>query len=116
MKFNRIAAGHYATEDGCYAVVSDGFGYVSNEQRDGEGLLAGVTGQEWAAVGSSTGGLREDHNAGENLGWYNTKREAVVACEDHNRKQMSLRPMPGETAAEAVERVTKAARRDNRFA
>lgn len=81
MKFTKVEAGWYATADGQWAVVIDGYGHVSNADRDGDGLLAGVTGNEWAAVHDPAGRLREDHNAGSNIDWFDTKREAVAACE-----------------------------------
>lgn len=78
MKFTKIEAGHYATEDGRYAVVSDGYspGYIRDEYGDVMGV-----GGEWAAVYDPHGGLRTDHNAGENLNWFPTKREAVAYLE-----------------------------------
>lgn len=82
MKFKRIQAGWYATEDGRFALVNDGHGFVSQAERDGDGLMAGVTGDEWAAVFSPGGGLTTDHNAGENLEWFDTKREAKEFLED----------------------------------
>lgn len=81
MKFTKVQKGWYATEDGHWAVVTDGIGYVSQAQREGDGLLCGVTGNEWAAVFDPKGRLREDHKAGDNLDWFDTKREAVAHCE-----------------------------------
>ena len=46
------------------------------------GILAGVTGDEWAAVFDPRGRLREDHGAGDNLDWFDTKREAVAYSEN----------------------------------
>lgn len=76
MKFTKIEAGWYATEDGRYAVVIDGY-KPSAELRDQEF----ITGGEWATVFDGRGGLRENHNAGENLDWFSTKREAVAHAE-----------------------------------
>lgn len=85
MKFTKIAAGHYATEDGTYAVVVDGYSYVSEAERNGSGIMAGITGGEWAAVHDPQGRLRTDHNAGHNIDWFPTKRQAVAACERDSR-------------------------------
>jgi hypothetical protein len=41
-----------------------------------------VTGDEWAAAFDPRGRLREDHGAGDNLDWFDTKREAVAYCEN----------------------------------
>lgn len=83
MKFNRIAAGHYATPDGCYAAVSDGWGFTNQDFTN----ETGVHGQEWAAIYSPDGGLREDHQIGETLEWFDTKFEAVEACKRHAEKE-----------------------------
>jgi hypothetical protein len=80
MKFTKIAAGHYATADGTYAVIADGYGYVTEAERDGSGIHAGITGGEWAFVRDGQGRLRSDHNVGENIDWFPTKREAVAAA------------------------------------
>lgn len=77
MKFTKVRAGWWATEDGTAAVIVDGFGFVSQADRDGGGVLAGVTGSEWSAVIDPSGGLRKDNNSGETLDWFPTKREAV---------------------------------------
>lgn len=77
IKFHRIAAGHYATDDGKWAVVSDGYSPSQSIGADNTGY-EGFTGGEWAAVYDPQGRLRESHNAGENLDWFPTKREAVA--------------------------------------
>lgn len=77
MKFTKIAAGHYATEDGRYAVVVDG--YTRGASVTDEGL----TGGEWAACFDPKGGLRISHQEGENLDWFPTKRDAVDECKRH---------------------------------
>lgn len=81
LKFTKVQAGWYATEDGTYAVVNDGIGYVTIEERDGSGLLAGVTGDEWGAVHDAQGRLRINSNDGDNIDWFDTKRDAVAACQ-----------------------------------
>lgn len=83
LKFTKVAAGHYATEDGRYAAVRDG--YTGRGDQD-----FGDFGNEWGAVFSARGELREDHNAGENLDWLDTKREAIAACEEHAAQAAKL--------------------------
>ena len=73
LKFTKVRAGWYATEDGFFAVVHDGYPAIQSVAADAH--YEGFIGGEWAAVVGS--GLREDHNAGENLDWFKTKREAV---------------------------------------
>jgi len=91
LKFHKIEAGWYASEDGRWAVVVDGYGHVSQADRDGDGLLAGITGNQWAAVFSPRGGLDRDHNAGENLDWFDTKRDAVAYCNSSFNPQGRIR-------------------------
>jgi hypothetical protein len=86
LKFYKVEKGCYATDDGRWAVVNDGYGYVSQAERDGDGLLAGVTGNQWAAVFDPRGRLREDSGLGENLDWFDTKREAIAYCRDSARR------------------------------
>lgn len=74
LKFTKVERGHYATEDGCYAAVVDGYGPGADEDYQGG---------EWAAVYSPNGGLREDSNVGENLDWFPTMREARACAESH---------------------------------
>lgn len=77
-KLTRVTAGHYATVDGTVAIVNDGLGRVPQSERDGSGIRAGVTGNEWAVVQDPEGRLREDHNGGDHHGdWFDTKREAI---------------------------------------
>ena len=83
LKFTKIRAGWYATEDGRYAVVSDGLGYISQAETNGSGVNAGVANDGWAAVFDPQGRLREDHNEGDNIDWLDTKREAVERAEEH---------------------------------
>ena len=81
MKFTKVRAGWYATPDGQWAAINDGLGYVSVAERDGSGVMAGITGDQWAAVFDGNGCLRDDEHAGETLDWFDTKREAVAHCE-----------------------------------
>lgn len=82
MKFTKVRAGFYATEDGRYAVAHDGYEiHGSTEDQEEDGLR----GNEWGAIYDPAGRLREDNNAGQNLDWLDTKREAVAVCEDHAR-------------------------------
>lgn len=83
LKFTKIEAGHYASTDGHYGVVSDGYGYIPKAEREGFGVCAGITGGEWAAVYDPAGNLRDAHNDGDNLDWFPTKREAVEYCNWH---------------------------------
>lgn len=69
----KVTRGWYASADGTWAVVVDGY-TPSAALRDEEF----ITGGEWAVVHDPEGRLREDHNAGENLDWFPTKREAVA--------------------------------------
>jgi hypothetical protein len=81
MKFNRIARGHQATPDGRYAVVIDGYSPIKSAGAEGD--YEGFQGGEWAAIFDPNGELRDDHNAGQNLDWYPTAREAKAACQRH---------------------------------
>lgn len=83
MKFTKVTAGHYVTADGTYAVTADGYGYVSEAERNGSGINCGITGGEWAVVHDAQGRLRADHNVGENIDWFPTKREAVAAAVEY---------------------------------
>ena len=80
MKFTKVRAGHYATEDGRYAVIVDG--YTPSAQLYAE---ESITGGEWAACFDGEGRLRDDHQVGETLEWYATKREAIAESERHAR-------------------------------
>lgn len=89
---NRIAAGHYASPCGKYAVVQDGYtpGYLRDPRDVANGLPSTAdashgVGGEWAAVVDPEGRLRTNHNAGENLDWFSTKREAVECVNHHAR-------------------------------
>jgi hypothetical protein len=85
VRFTKVARGWYATEDGRYAVVADGYegslsvGADVNYSRHSKagGGYGGFQGGEWALVYDPAGGLRESHNAGTNVDWFPTKREAV---------------------------------------
>jgi hypothetical protein len=81
LKFTKIRAGWYATEDGRYAVIVDGYGYVPVADRDYNGSAS----DGWSAVIDPQGRLREDHQAGETLDWFDTKRDAVAYCASHAR-------------------------------
>lgn len=79
MKFTKVDRGWYATADGHYAVVVDGYkpGAMTFVGTDGT-LVEFGQGGEWAAVHDPAGELRKFHNAGENLNWFATKREAIA--------------------------------------
>lgn len=73
LKFTKVQAGWYATEDGRYAVVSEGMNYVN-----ADGRSDGADNDGWSASFDPNGQLRTDHNAGENLDWFDTKKEAIA--------------------------------------
>jgi hypothetical protein len=73
-KLSKVQAGWYASEDGCWAVVSEGQGYADAQDR-----AYGDGNDGWALVYDRAGGLRKNHNDGENLGWFDTKRDALDA-------------------------------------
>ncbi len=89
-KFTKVTAGWYATEDGKYGVINDGLGYVTIEAREGNGVDAGVTGDEWGFIVFKNANGRVENNDGENIDWFDTKREAVAFGQDyiarHDRK------------------------------
>ena len=107
MKFTKIAAGHYATADGTYFVSVDGYkrGHATDEE-------VGPGGQ-WAACFDSRGEGRKDHNSGETIEWFPTKREAIAACIDHAarpvRTEESHAAQMAALAAHYAERAAKAA-------
>jgi hypothetical protein len=72
LKLTKVARGWYATADGIWAVVIDGY-TPSAVLRDEEFIDGG----EWAAVHDPHGNLRVNHNDGTNIDWFPTKREAV---------------------------------------
>lgn len=65
--FHKIKAGHYATADGKYEIIRDVTGYVSQSERDGDGVLAGCDDDGWALVCE-----------GVNIDWFDTKRDAIA--------------------------------------
>jgi hypothetical protein len=91
VEFTKIVAGWYATEDGRFAVINDGIGHVTINEYEGAddstGTAIGVVGGEWAfAKDEKEARLRVDNNAGENVDWFATKREAVEAANDYERR------------------------------
>jgi hypothetical protein len=87
LKLTKIARGWYATEDGTMAVIADGYEpgkTIGAEEGTGyEGFIAG----EWAACVDPYARLREDHQAGSNLDWFDTKREAIDFLEDYRMEK-----------------------------
>jgi hypothetical protein len=77
LKFKRIKAGHYATTDGTYEVVKDATGYVTIEEREGDGINCGCDDDGWVATYGDV-----------NLDWFDTKREAIEACNRHADKEI----------------------------
>jgi hypothetical protein len=70
LKFKRIESGVYEADG--YRVEKDVTGYVTIEQKDGDGLLCGCDDDGWAAI----------YPDGDQ-DWHDTKREAVAACNRH---------------------------------
>lgn len=100
--FKKQAAGFYATPDGHYAVISDGYEHVSQTDREGSGVTAGITGGEWAAIYDPKGQLNADHNSGDNLDWFSTKAEALAHAVQHSQRHPTPSPAPHyETLANA---------------
>lgn len=86
LKFIKVRAGWYVTEDGHWAVVSDGYGHVTVAEREGDGIMCGMTGGQWATCYDPKGQLRLNHQAGENLDWFDTKREAVALANSEAKR------------------------------
>ena len=85
LTFTKVRAGWYATEDGTYAVMHDGYDTkVVDERGDPEGsnYYEGYRGNEWAFVYDAHGRLRED-GYGDNMDWFDTMREAKEAANRH---------------------------------
>jgi hypothetical protein len=70
LTFNRIAPGWQATPDGKWGVLSE---VVFTDGTDGKWATSET---EWAAVFDPHGRLRTENNAGDNLAWFDTAREA----------------------------------------
>ncbi len=79
MKFQKVEAGWYATEDGRFAVVIECGGYSNTHDREDNG--EGNDG--WALCFSPGGELLKDHQSGETLEWFNTKREAIAHSDSY---------------------------------
>jgi hypothetical protein len=79
-KLTKVAAGWFANADGTVAVVADGVQPPGQARANGAGLDAGVVGREWALAQDPQGRLRDDPQAGQNLGWFDTKRDAVASA------------------------------------
>jgi hypothetical protein len=73
----KVRAGWYASLDGKWAVVSDGYPAIASVDAESATGYDGFQGGEWAVVYDAQGRLREDHNQGDNLDWLPTKRQAV---------------------------------------
>jgi len=81
LKFQKIGPGWYATADGVWAVVSDGYPAIKSVDASPNEGYEGFQGGEWATVYDARGRLRDDANEGENLDWFPTKREAVALAQ-----------------------------------
>lgn len=75
MKFTKVERGWYATEDGTYAVMSDGYEFLTAADAAQSAHYEGVT-HEWAALHDPQGRLREDTDKVDALDWFPTKRQA----------------------------------------
>lgn len=97
LTFKKIKRGCYATEDGTYATVVDGYERGQHVGAEGDWKHGsgydGFVGGEWAAVYDPNG--RADHNGGENLNWFATKREAVAECQAHFARKQRERIQAG---------------------
>jgi hypothetical protein len=74
LNWKRVERGKQVSDDGRYAVESDGYEpgqHIGAEHSTG---YEGFTGGEWAAVVVATN---------ENLDWFATIREAKACCERH---------------------------------
>lgn len=81
-RWTKIERGFYRLEGTRYAVQSDGWLPVSQRERDGDGIMAGVTGGEWAVIRYTDRDLElERTGGGENLDWKSTMREARAMAE-----------------------------------
>lgn len=83
MKFTKVDRGWYATEDGRYAVMVDGYerGQHIGEVYTTTGHYEGFIGGEWAAIFCARGEGRIDAGAGENIDWFPTKRAAIECAQ-----------------------------------
>jgi hypothetical protein len=72
LRFTKVERGWYATDDGRWMVVSDG--YDPSQSIGASGDYEGYAGGEWALV---QGGDREDHQTGVTLDWFPTMRQAI---------------------------------------
>ena len=97
VKLTKVERGWYASEDGRFAVVADGYSPSQSQGAGWSGSGAGETlsyyegfiAGEWAAVYSARGGLRENSNDGTNLDWFPTKREAVSFIQSYAAREAS---------------------------
>lgn len=92
-KLKKVVKGHYASEDGKWAIQSDGYspGYLMDPSDLQRGMRPNAeasmgTGGEWALIHDPKGRLNTDSSAGENLDWFPTKGEAEKAMAAHFRR------------------------------
>lgn len=85
MTFDKILAGWYASPDGTYAVVRDGYEKSASVGAEVSTGYEGFQGGEWAAVYDPQGRLREDSGAGDNLDWYPKMADAVIGAMEHHQ-------------------------------
>lgn len=75
LTWKRDRPGRQVTVCGRYAVESDGYGYVSEAEREGSGVMAGITGGEWVWIDMSRPRVNND--------WSPTMREAKEYAQRH---------------------------------
>lgn len=79
MKWRKIRAGAYVSDDGRYGVISDGYPAIQSVDADPAHGYEGFQGGEWAAVL-----MRND----ETLNWFPTMREAREYAELRAKRGM----------------------------
>ena len=81
LKFKRDRPGRRISTCGRFAVESDGMAPVSQADRDGSGVMAGVTGGEWCFVPMTAEAAAAcNGHVDEPRDWFPTMREAKEAA------------------------------------
>lgn len=79
-KWTKISRGFYSLDGTPFAVAVDGFEQVAEHDRESDGVLAGITGREWAVI-KYREGEEKTSDGGDNLDWFDTMREARAMAE-----------------------------------
>lgn len=95
----KVTSGYYVSPDGKYAAMSDGMPSIPLKDLEGSGVAAGITGSEWATVHDPNGELFEDSGAGDNLDWFDTKKEAVDYAVKHAKSNPPSAALQGPAVA-----------------